>query len=119
MILVVDDEESLLRSTKEMLENCGYEVITAKDGKEGVDIFREKCGEIKVVLLDMVMPNMSGKEAYIEIKKIHPGVKTLLTTGFREDQRVRDALKLGIDAFIQKPFSMVELSRTISEVIHS
>jgi PAS domain S-box-containing protein len=119
LILVVDDEESLLRSTKEMLENCGYEVITAKDGKEGVDIFREKCSEIKVVLLDLVMPNMSGKEAYIEIKKIHPEVRALLTTGFREDQRVKEALKLGINAFIQKPFSMVELSRIISEVIHS
>jgi PAS domain S-box-containing protein len=119
LILVVDDEAGLLSSTKEILENCGYDVITAGDGKEGVDIFRERCHEIAVVLLDMVMPTMSGKEAYIEIKKIDPGVKVLLTSGYRDDQRVRDTLKLGIDAFIQKPFSMVELSRKISEIVHS
>ena len=93
------------------------EAVRLRRAREGVDRFREKYHEIAVVLLDMVMPNMSGKEAYIEIKKIHPGVKALLTSGFREDQRVRDALKLGINAFIRKPFSMVELSRAISEII--
>jgi len=60
---------------------------------------------------------MSGKEAYIEIKKTNPHVKVLLTSGFRLDQRVKEVLQLGVKGFIQKPFSLVELSKKIAEVI--
>jgi PAS domain S-box-containing protein len=117
LILVVDDEKGLRQTIKEILETCGYDVITADDGEKALDIFREKFHEIKVVLLDMVMPNMSGKEAYIEMKKIHPAVKVVLTSGFKYDQRVKETLKHGVNAFIQKPFSMVDLSREISKII--
>ena len=73
--------------------------------------------EITAVLLDMAMPGMSGREVYLEIKKIMPDVKVLLASGFRQDSRVEDALKLGINGFIQKPYSMMELSIKMREII--
>jgi|GEM_PF-1113340 len=117
LIMVVDDEEQLRTMSSELLETCGYKVITAVDGQEGVNIYKEKQNEITAILLDMAMPNMSGKEAYIEIKKTNPHVKVLLTSGFRLDQRVKEVLQLGVKGFIQKPFSLVELSKKIAEVI--
>ena len=65
------------------------------------------------------MPRMSGKDAYIEMRKINPGVKVLLTSGFKYDQRVKDAVALGVNGFIQKPFSMLELSGKLFDIIHS
>jgi len=118
-VLLVDDEETLRHTTREILETIGYDVITAKDGREGVDVFKENNDQVKLVFMDMAMPNMSGKDAYIEMKKINPAVKVLLTSGFKFDQRVKEALALGVNGFIQKPFSMVDLSRRIHEIIHS
>ncbi len=117
LILVVDDEENLRDTTREILTSCGYQVITAVDGSEGLNLFRERHREIVAVLLDMAMPIMSGMEAYVEMKKINPAVKVLLTSGFKQDSRVKAVLKLGVNGFIQKPFSMYQLSREIAEVI--
>ena len=119
LILVIDDEESLRNTTKELLETCGYSVLLAKDGREGVDIYSEKNTKIDAILMDMAMPIMSGKDAYIELKNINPSLKVLLTSGFRHDPRVKEAMNLGVNGFIQKPFSLVELSKKLSEILHS
>ena len=66
----------------------------------------------------MVMPEMSGKDAYLEIKKIAPDVKVLLASGFRQDERVESVLKLGINGFIQKPYTLKNLAKAIHEIIY-
>jgi len=119
LILIVDDEESLRLTLKEILETCGYNVLLAEDGRQGLKIFSERCNEIKLILLDLAMPNMAGKESYIEMKKIFPAVKVLVISGFKRDQRVRDIMELGVSGFLSKPFTMAELSKKIAEVIQS
>jgi PAS domain S-box-containing protein len=117
LILVVDDEKNLRETSREILTSCGYDVILAENGVHGVEVFSKKYRDIDMVLLDMVMPNMSGKDAYIEMKKIYPNVKVLLTSGFKQDERVKKVLELGVNGFIQKPYSIFDLSRKISEII--
>jgi PAS domain S-box-containing protein len=116
-ILVVDDEEIIRETAKGILEMCGYSVLIANDGQSGIDTFRENSGKIKAILLDMAMPKISGKETYIELKKIQPDLKVVLASGFRQDKRVQEALDLGVNEFIQKPYSMLELAKKIKLVI--
>ncbi len=117
LILVVDDEEIIRTTAQHMLEECGYQVITAVNGDEGISAYREKYSEIKAVLLDVAMPLKSGAETFAEMKKINPSVKVLLTSGFKQDDRVQKLLARGVDDFIQKPYSMIELSKKIKKTI--
>jgi PAS domain S-box-containing protein len=119
LILVVDDDELVRSMAVEVLQTVGYTVLTAANGQEGVDLYRQHQGRIKAVLLDMAMPVMSGREAYIEMQKINPKVKVLLASGFRKDSRVDEILQLGIKDFLQKPYTITSLALAIRKVIDS
>lgn len=116
-LLVIDDDKMMQETTCAILQSAGYTVLTAGDGKEGVEMYREKQGGIAAVILDMVMPIMSGKEAYIQLKKINPAVKVLLVSGFRHDSRVDEVMQMGVNAFLQKPYNLENLTRTIREIL--
>lgn len=116
LILVADDEEVMRLSAKAILEECGYEVIMASDGQEAVELFRENHLRIKAVLLDMIMPRKSGRDVFTEIKDLNNNVKVLLTSGFRMDERVEEVMKLGIDIFIQKPYTMDTLCDAMQKI---
>ncbi len=117
IILVLDDEEVVRDITRKMLEVCGYEVVLAGNGVEGLQIFNERHREITAVILDMAMPVMSSREVYLSMKQISPEVKVLLMTGFNYDQRVRDMMALGINGFIHKPFSLSKISMKMSDIL--
>ncbi|OGV53093.1 MAG: hypothetical protein A2X49_17320 [Lentisphaerae bacterium GWF2_52_8] len=117
LILVVDDEGIMRKTAKGILEKLGYQVILAEDGEEAVNIFRERHDEIALTLLDMAMPKKSGKEAYIDMKQIQPDLKTLLVSGFKRDDRIIEVLELGINGFVQKPYSMVTLAQEVKKLI--
>jgi len=117
IILVIDDEDIVRLMAENILIECGYEVILAENGREGISIYSSRKNEIKSVLLDMAMPVMSGKEVYLELKKINPEVKVLLASGFRQDDRVQETLALGVNGFIQKPYSITELSKKIKKMM--
>lgn len=117
LVLVVDDEPVIRETAKSILEECGYHVILAENGEEGVAKYREQCAEIDLVVLDMVMPKKSGKEAYLEMKIINPAIKVLLASGFRHDERVEEVLQLGVNAFIQKPFTLAKLSKAVKDIL--
>ncbi len=117
LVLVIDDEEIVRIMAENFLMECGYDVISAGSGREGINIYKMRKDEIRCILLDMAMPGMSGIDVYTELKKINPGVKVLLTSGFRQDSRVQDAHLQGINGFIQKPYSITELSRQIKKII--
>ncbi len=106
-------------TAKEILSTCGYSVVLATDGQEGLDIFRQRHREIAVVLLDMLMPKMSGKETYLEMKKIDSNLKVLFSSGFKQDERVEEVLRLGVQGFIQKPYTLHVLSKAVHTVIDS
>jgi PAS domain S-box-containing protein len=119
LILVIDDEKIMRQTAKSILEECGYDVLLAGDGEEGVQMYKKHRDSIKAVILDMVMPRMSGQQAYMELKKINHHVKVLLASGFKHDSRVESILELGVKGFIQKPYGLVNLANSIHDVINN
>jgi PAS domain S-box-containing protein len=119
LVLVIDDEDIMRRSAQSILEECGYEVILAGDGEEGVRLYKEKRDDIILVLLDMVMPKKSGKEAFIELKAFDPSVKVILSSGFRQDDRVSAIINMGVSGFLQKPYTAEKLAEAVHQVLYS
>ncbi|MCX5833583.1 MAG: response regulator [Deltaproteobacteria bacterium] len=116
-VLLVDDEDSMLEVGQELLKTMGYHVYTARDGSEALEIYDRSKGEIDIVLLDMIMPKMGGGEAFDQMKKINPAVKVLLLSGYSIDGEAAKILDRGCSGFIQKPFNMEELSKTIESIM--
>jgi two-component system cell cycle sensor histidine kinase/response regulator CckA len=114
---LVDDDKVILEVGRELLEAIGYKVLTADSGKEAIEVCRKNRDEIDIVLLDMIMPNMGGGEVFDSIREINPGIKVLLSSGYSSDGRANDILSRGCNGFIQKPFSMSELSEKIKEIL--
>jgi len=116
-ILVVDDETDLRDMLKEQLQTMGYKVFTAGDGLEAVAVYSENKDEIDLVLMDMIMPNMDGKEAFYKLKEINSEVMVLIISGFSKDEKANEILKNGAFGFIKKPFELEELSKIIYELL--
>ncbi len=115
-ILVVDDEEIMRQAASTIIIKCGYDVVLASDGLQAIQIFKQQHAEIKGVLMDLVMPKKSGEQVYLEMKEIDPGVKVIMASGFKQDERVSFALKQGVNAFIQKPYTLEKLAEIMAEV---
>ncbi len=118
-ILLVDDEDIIWDVVIDMLQNMGYVVILASNGRECVEIFRENPGKIDLVLLDMVMPEMNGHDAFFALKEIDPNVKVLLSSGYVNEDDARDVLNAGAAGFLQKPYRMIELAKRIKQIIEN
>lgn len=116
-LLIVDDEEMVLEVSQEMLETLGYTALTAKGGKEAVEMYQAHKENIDVVILDMIMPDMGGGETYDELKGINPQVKVLLSSGYSINGQASEILKRGCDGFIQKPFDVKDLSRKVRDTL--
>ncbi len=116
-VLFVDDEDMIIEVAKEVLENLGYNVLTARSGKEAIEIYEENKEHIDIVLLDMIMPNMSGSDTYDRMKAIDPDIKVLLSSGYSIDGQATEILDRGCNGFIQKPFKMKELSQKLRQVL--
>ncbi len=117
-ILVVDDEESVRGMAEDMLDVLGYNVLTAADGRKAVNIYKENKNEIDLVILDMIMPIMAGKETYRELRKITPDIKVLLASGYSENDKTKEILDEGALGFVQKPFGIQELSKTLDDTLN-
>ena len=117
-ILIVDDEEIIRDTASRILEYCGYTVLTASDGEQGIDLFRKEHQHIDGIILDMSMPRMSGLDALGELKKIDPSAKILLSSGFRDDPRVQECISIGVGGFIQKPFTLSEFAANVYFLLH-
>lgn len=118
-ILLADDEEDVRDVVRSMLESFGYTVVTAGDGQEAVEIFRERAGEVDLVLLDMMMPRMTGVEAFAEIRRISPDVRAILASGYDVRGSGSEFASEGFAAFLQKPFRRGELGRKVGEALGS
>ena len=116
-VLLIDDEEMILDVGHDLLEKLGYEVLAAKSGTEAVEIYRTNQGKIDIVILDMVMPEMGGGDAYEKLKEIDPGVKVLLSSGYSIDSQASKILSRGCDGFIQKPFDIISLSSELRKIL--
>ncbi|MFZ0725510.1 MAG: PAS domain S-box protein [Desulfobacterales bacterium] len=116
-LLVVDDEEYILSACRAMLTNMGYTVLTARGGEEAVVIFRELGESIALVILDMIMPGVDGRETFRRLKQVDPDIKVLIASGYSIDEIASDMLLLGCDDFIQKPFDTYQVSKMIRKVL--
>ncbi len=115
-ILVVEDEEELLDITKKILEKHGYKVITANNGEEAIALYSQHKEEIKVVLIDVMMPVMGGSASIQEIRKINPEVKIIAVSGLIEKDKLTEVADL-TNAFLSKPYAIEKLLQTIHEVL--
>lgn len=118
-ILIVDDEEIIIDVSIEMLKKIGYRVLKALSGKEAISEYQASSAKIDLVILDLIMPKISGSEVYDKLKEINPQVKVLLSSGYSVDGQATEILKRGCNGFIQKPFNMEELSRKVNEILDS
>lgn len=116
-ILFVDDEEMVLETGVKMLKKLGYTVFESKSGTAAVEVYKENKDKVDMVILDMIMPQMSGGEVYDKIKAINPNVKVLLSSGYSLEGQATEILKRGCNGFIQKPFRLKELSGKIKEIL--
>lgn len=118
-ILIVDDEEIVLDVSREMLSSMGYDVIIAEGGKGALEIFKKDKDKITLVILDMIMPDVGGSHVYDVLKEIKPDVKVLLSSGYSIDGQASEIMSRDCDGFIQKPFSMTQLSKKIRKILDS
>ena len=116
-VLVIDDETQVLELARKMLKRAGFSVVTARDGLEGLRLFREHGHEVAFVLLDMVMPHMGGDEVLARLRSISPGVRVILTSGFSEADAIRCFDGRGRTAFIQKPYTQQALYKLIRRLL--
>jgi two-component system cell cycle sensor histidine kinase/response regulator CckA len=116
-ILLVDDEDIVLDVGEQMLKTLGYKLSLAKSGREAIELYNKNRDTIDMVLLDMIMPDMGGGEAYDRMKEINPDIKVLLSSGYSIDGQATEILKRGCDGFIQKPFHMQELSQRVRKIL--
>ncbi len=117
VVLLVEDEELVLQVNAKMLRRLGYTVIEAGEGRTAVDLFKKNGTEIDLVVLDMIMPGMGGGEVFERIKKMNPVVKVLLTSGCDIKDEALRVLREGCDGFIQKPYTLEELSNKINYIM--
>jgi signal transduction histidine kinase/ActR/RegA family two-component response regulator len=118
-ILVVDDEEMIRMLVRDILEEIGYNVLSAADGIEAVELYKEKDGEIDLVILDMTMPGMGGRETFEKLKEMNPSVRAILSTGYAADERARQMLAMGVKAFVQKPYRIDDLASAVRRTLDS
>ncbi|HVK76343.1 MAG TPA: ATP-binding protein [Kofleriaceae bacterium] len=116
LILLVDDEDGLRRSVRRAIERMGYQVIEAADGAAAVAVFRERHRELAAVVIDHVMPAMSGRDAFMLMHAIDPGVPVVLTSGRLDTPDQEELTALGLGAVLPKPFDVVELSSALSRL---
>ncbi|MCP4203621.1 MAG: PAS domain-containing protein, partial [bacterium] len=118
-ILLADDEPTVRSVAHAMLSRLGFKVLVAEDGKEGVEMFRRHADEIVLVVLDLAMPTMGGEEAFREIRRIKSDAKVVLSSGFTEQDTTNRFADRGLAGFIQKPYRLAELTRTIRAALES
>jgi two-component system, cell cycle sensor histidine kinase and response regulator CckA len=117
-VLLVDDEEMIVDVGQRMLSRLGYEVLIAKSGHEALSIYRDNADSIGLVVLDMVLPEMSGGEIYDRLRQMNSQVKVILSSGYGLDSKTSEILSRGCSGFIQKPFNLQSLSETIQKVLN-
>ena len=114
-VLLVDDEETVRGIGKEMLKELGFEIVTANDGREALEVFKQH-PDIAFVILDLTMPHMDGEQCFRELKQLKPDVKVIISSGFSEHEVSQIFIGKGLAGFIQKPYKMSVLKQSIQRI---
>lgn len=116
-VLLVDDEESIRALSSAQLRHLGLEVLTAEDGRQAVNIYRERKEDIDLVLLDLTMPHMNGEEAFRELRQINPKVRVILASGYSENDISSRFAGKGLGGCLQKPYTLAKLCSLLSTLL--
>ncbi len=116
-ILLVDDEEMLREAIADLLRSSGYEVLEAEDGQAGVECYRENQDRIGLVLMDLTMPRMDGRTAFLAIKDIDPDARIVLSSGYSEHEVMRSLKDKGLSGFLAKPYQFKEVAELVGKML--
>jgi two-component system cell cycle sensor histidine kinase/response regulator CckA len=116
-LLLVDDEQIIREMWGDILNELGYRVLTAGGGEEALAVLEERRGDVDLVILDLVMPHMGGKETFSRIRERYPGVRVLVSSGYSENGKPHEILDAGADGFIQKPYQIGQVTIKVREML--
>jgi two-component system, cell cycle sensor histidine kinase and response regulator CckA len=116
-VLLVDDDESVRAVGRKMLERIGFAVVTAADGSEAIARFRERADDIICAIVDLTMPHVDGAETFRELRRMRPGVRVILSSGYNEQDVTQRFVGKGLAGFIQKPYQLNTLVAVLKEVL--
>lgn len=118
-VLLVDDEQLIRETGKALLEDHGFQVFLAEDGRQALEVYDREREHISLVIMDVVMPVMSGKDALKLLSSTYPDIKVLISSGFHQDENYDTFIKLGAVGFIRKPYRSQELFKAVDEAIEA
>ena len=113
-VLLVDDEETVRAIGSEMLRELGFEVLTADDGREALETFRSS-SEISFIILDLTMPHLDGEQTFVELRKLDPGVRVIMSSGYNLQEVNHRFAGKGLAGFIQKPYNLSALRAVVKQ----
>jgi DNA-binding NtrC family response regulator len=116
-LLLIDDEQFIRELGTRILENAGYRVLTAVGAREGIEIYEREKRVISLVILDLIMPEMSGKACIRQLIRINPKTKILIASGYSSDLSVRESIDLGARGFVSKPFRSTILLQEVRRIL--
>jgi len=116
-VLVVDDEQDVRALCHKLLTRAGYQVLTASNGLEALEVFEQERQNIALVILDVIMPEMGGKECFARLRQMDPSVKVLMASGYASGGTANTAEQLGADGFVSKPYRVAQLLRVVRETL--
>jgi len=116
-ILLVDDEDALRSLSSEILETMGYAVKQAGHGQEALEMYEQTGGSIDLVVLDLAMPVMGGRETFRKLIALNPKVRVVVTTGSADEEEARELLSMGVKAVIPKPYAVEQFTGIIKSVL--
>ncbi|NTW98991.1 MAG: PAS domain S-box protein [Geobacteraceae bacterium] len=108
-VLLVDDEETVIGIGSEMLKELGFDVLTAMNGREGLEVYKQNEDRISFIILDLTMPHMDGEQCFRELRQIKPDIKVIMSSGYNEQEVTQKFVGKGLSGFIQKPYKLSTL----------
>ena len=117
-ILLVEDEAVMRKVTQAILEKAGLKVLIATDGQEAVELYKRLYTQIDLVLLDMMLPGMNGRDAFLAMKALNPDIRAIFASGYTREGSISDLLEEGsVRGFLQKPFRHSALIELLSQAL--
>ena len=117
-ILLIDDEEMVINISEMMLKRLGYRVLKAHSGYEGLQLFEENKSKIDLIISDLEMPKMNGKEVMDKLREVDPEIKVMLSSGALTDADEKTVMNKGFNGFIKKPYNLKTLHKKMAEIIN-
>ncbi len=118
-VLIIDDEKEVAATIADMLGKYGFSTAMCYSGVQAIELYRTEWDKFNVVIIDMAMPDMDGKETYLKLREINPSVNAIISSGFALNKDIELTLKAGCSAFLQKPYNQQELLEQIEVLLHS